>query len=476
MSGESAEMEFGNGIVKDGPGGSGPEDGGSFHLSWRLIGALLAAAALVTAAAIFLPTGALKLLLITFLSLPVLIYLVSKPELVLAIILTMRFTNFDIFLPMRLYRPLSLLLVLSIIASWFDGRRPVIRDKALGMLIIAFFLVAFHSIAFAGDLPPSLHALESLAGVLLVIVVMLPLVSSKERFVGLTVVLAVATLISSFLPFAVPPPGHFGSKTLMWGEGVLRYEGYQFEANIFAFHQVFIIPVLLFILARFKRPRIVRPLVLAALAGTIFVLMLSFSRGGFVGLLVIVAVLLFVERKNRTVMAVAASAAVILAVAAPALYWDRIVSLYEAAKHVSEDFAIMVRIETLRVALVMGFENLLFGVGIGNFINEAARFIPYTKVVHNAFLQIFTELGLPGLIIVSAVFVRNLKILSSMIRSGTGGERATLGRFLIVQQVAVAVNAMFIPVGYEFIFWLALVIPSLADAAYSEKTVEPERL
>ena len=219
-----------------------------------------------------------------------------------------------------------------------------------------------------------------------------------------------------------------------------------------------------------------RPLILAALTGTVFVLMLSFSRGGFVGLIVILAVLLVVERRNKAVMTVALSGAVILLMAAPALYWDRINSLYEAARHVSQDHAILVRVRTLKVAAILGFENPVFGVGIGNFIYQSGRFLPFTKVVHNAFLQIFAELGLPGIVIVTTVFIRNFLIIRSMMRSKLNMERARLGRFLMIQQVAVVFNAMFIPIGYEFIFWLWLAIPSMADLAYSENAGEPERM
>ncbi len=446
----------------------------------RLIAAAAAAALLVAAAALVLPTSLVIMLVLAVFALPALLLLAAKPEYVLGIILFMRFTNFDIFLPMRLFRPLSLLLAASLAAAWLDGRRLVFRDRVLAAAILAFLLVAFGSMAFAEVLRVSAHDFESLTGVMLVIAGVLLLVDSRRNFLAFLLVLTVATMISDFLPFLVPPPEEYASKTLIWQEGILRYEGYQFEANMFAFHQVFIIPILLFLLAKYDRPRFARPLITAALAGTVFVLMLSFSRGGFVGLLVILAVVLVVERRNRKVATAAALGAIILMVVAPALYWERIISLYDAAKHVSEDFAIMVRVRTMKVALILGAENPVFGVGIGNFIHQAGRFIPFMKVVHNAFLQIFSELGLPGLTVVTAIFIRNLVLVRSMMRSDPGGERARVGRFLMVQQVAVALNAMFIPVGYEFIFWIWLVIPSLADAAYSdtpvaEGTAEPMR-
>lgn len=454
---------------------SGEDERRPRRVRWRLAGALLATAVLITAAVLLLPSGAIRLLLLAIIAFPAFFFLMAKPEYVLVIILFMRFTNFDIFLPMRLFRPLSLLLVMALFAAWLDGRRPVFRDRFLSTLILVFLLIAFHSMAVAEDFPAAIGLFESLTGVLIIIAAVLLLTDSRKHFLVFLIVLTIATMISNFLPFIVPPPGEFATKTLMWGEGILRYEGYQFEANIFAFHQVFIIPILLFLLVKFDRPRYIRPLILAALAGTVFVLMLSFSRGGFVGLLVILATLLVVERKNRAVMTVAIVGIAILTVAAPALYWDRISSLYEAAKHVSQDYAILVRVQTMKVAIILGVKNPVFGVGIGNFIYQASRFLPFTKVVHSAFLQIFSELGLPGLLVVSTIFIRNIFIILSMIRSDSNGERARMGRFLMVQQIAVAFNAMFIPIAYEFIFWICLVIPSLANQAYSEKAGESER-
>lgn len=448
----------------------------SRKIPWRLAGAILASAVLLTAAVALVPSGAFRLALMALAALPAMLFLLSKPEYVLAIIIFLRFTNFDLFLPMRLFTPLSILLAASVIAVWLDGRKFEMKDRFLAALIIAFVLVAFQSMAFAEKFYTSTHTLVPLIGVFLVIGSALLLVDSRKYFLAFLVVLTIATMISDFLPFIVPPPDEYASKTLIWGEGVLRYEGYQLEANIFAFHQVFIIPVLLFLLARFDKPRYVRPLILAALVGTVFVLMLSFSRGGFVGLIVILVVLLIVERKNKTVMTVALTGSVILLIAAPALYWDRISSLYEAARHVSQDHAILVRVRTLKVAAILGFDNPVFGIGIGNFLYQSGRFLPFTKIVHNAFLQIFAELGLPGMVIVTTIFIRNFLIIRSMMRSKISRERARLGRFLMVQQVAVAVNAMFIPIGYEFIFWLWLVIPSIADMAYREKAGEPDRL
>jgi O-antigen ligase len=326
--------------------------------------------------------------------------------------------------------------------------------------------------ALARDLPRAADRLESLTGVYFVVLMALILVDTRKRFLYLLAVLAAATLLSDFLPFLIPPPDYYSSRTLIWDVGVLRYEGYRLEANFFAFYQTFIIPVLMFFFARYAKPRIARPLILAAIAGSVFVLMLSFSRGGFVSLVVIIVSLLVIERGNRTVAVAGLAALALLTIVAPALYWDRIVSLFEAAEHISEDYAILVRVRTMKVAVILGTRNPLFGVGINNFIGQAARYVPYAKDVHNAFLQAFAELGVFGLAVLVAIFARNIRILWRMITGRPGGEESKAGMFLMVQQIAVGVNAMFIPSVYDPVFWLTLVLPSIARNIY-QRIPEP---
>jgi O-antigen ligase len=275
-----------------------------------------------------------------------------------------------------------------------------------------------------------------------------------------------AVLVSALLPLAVPPPEQYASRSLIWTEGVLRYEGYAGEANFFAYHLVFMSPLLLFLFAKFPKPRLARPVMLAALGASFFTLAMSFSRGGFVSMAAAMIILLVVERRNRAVMITGCAAVGAGLLAAPTIYWDRISSLLEAANYISADYAVLIRYETMRVALLLGARNPIFGVGPGNFIMEAGRYIPYVKNVHNVFLQAFAELGAPGAVALAALVVWNFLVVRSMMRRRDDHETALLGRMLFVQQAAVLVNSMFIPALYEHVFWIALVLPTVARLAY----------
>ena len=432
----------------------------------RLAALLAALAVAAAAAAIVLPAGLIRLAVLCALALPAGALLIDRPRLILYLLIFILFSNIDIFFPFRLFRIVTLALIAVVVLGIAGGRRLFVHDRVFLALAAVFLIAVIQSIAFAVDLRAALAQLSVYARVLIVTLLVPQLVRKRRDVVTLLAVIVAAVLLSALLPLAVPPPEQYASRSLIWGEGVLRYEGYAGEANFFAFQLVFTAPLVLFLTARFSRPRIVRPLLLAALGAMFYVLAMSFSRGGFVSMAAAMGMLLIVERRNRAVMIPGLVVLGIGLIAAPAIYWERISTLIEAARYVSADYAVLIRYETMRVALLLGAHHPLFGVGPDNFILQAGRFIPYVKDVHNVFLQAFAELGVPGVAALAALAVWNFRVAGSMMRRRGDPEAALLGRMLLVHQAAVIVNAMFIPALYDHVFWIALVLPTVASSVY----------
>lgn len=432
----------------------------------RLIAILALLVLAAGAAAALLPQGLVRWAVLGVIAVPAAVILIDRPQWLFYIFLFVLLSNIQIFFPFRLFRSVLVFLVAALLANVAAGRRLTAGDPVFMFLAAAFLLIAFQSTAFAVDIDAAFWRLGLFARVLLNVLIVIQFVRSRREMLLTCIVIVAAVLLSSLLPLAVPPPADQATRSLIWDVGVLRYEGYVGEANFFAFHQVFFTPLLLFLFARFARPRIVRPLLLAALAATVYVSAMSFSRGGFVSLLIMLAMLLVVERHNRILLVTGGTLAGFLAFATPAIYWSRIASLFDAARDFSLDHAVLARFEMMKVALLIGARHLLFGVGINNFIYQSTRYIPYGKNVHNAFLQIFAELGLPGIAVLIALFVWNFRLVRRMMRARGDEEAALLGRMLLLQQIGVAINVMFIPAAYDIVFWLSLALPSVARYAY----------
>ena len=153
----------------------------------------------------------------------------------------------------------------------------------------------------------------------------------------------------------------------------------------------------------------------------------SGSRGAFLGLLAVVVALFFLARGvsiTKRVFFVAATGAG-LALASPPGYWEQM----ETAFHPTQDYnwaAPGGRKETWLRGLSYMWSHPIFGIGIGNFeraegtISERAQnWVPGMAGIkwsapHNSFLEAGAELGVPGLILWSALTVGGIGAMSRL--------------------------------------------------------------
>lgn len=435
----------------------------------RLLLYLPVACTAVVAGVLLLPSGLVGLALLSILALPLLLLFFDSPRLILYVLLIIIFSNIDIFAPFRIYRAILAFFVVSFAVAVLSGRGIVIHHQIFLALTAAFLIIAFQSISVARDLDSSLMRLNTFLKILLIIALTFQFVRNRQEFKHFLLVIALGILASNFLPFVLHPPTRFASLSLIWSQGVFRYEGLVFEPNTFALFQVFLIPILLFLAVCYRRPPIVRPVFLLAALASVFVMILSFSRGGFVSLSFLFFLLLVVERRNRTVQLVGVAVILLVIVTAPAIYWDRIRSIFDFSSRTSKDHAIVTRLEMMKVAFKIGITHPFLGVGLENFLIRSASFLPYKMVVHNTFLQVLAELGVFALAAMLGIVCYNLRIIAGLVRRRRDPEAAQLGRALLIQHIAVFLNAMLIPMAYDTVLWFMLAIPSMAEYAYRDR-------
>ncbi len=437
--------------------------------SGRLAAWLAVILAASIAAVVFLPSGLVRLVVLGILALPLFLAIFDRPQWIFYALVFLIFSNVYIFFSFRIYRVLLLLLAVSLAVSIVRGRRFVIHDRPFFALAAAFSIIIFQSVAFARNIDASLSGLSKFTKILVTMLLMVQFSRDRSEFFRIVIFICAAIFVSDFFPLIIPPPERYKDMSLIWQQGVLRYEGYFLEANFFAFYQVFFIPLLLYLFARFKKPWFVRPLLTAVIAGAVFVTFLSFSRGGFVGLASLFVILFVVERKNRALLWGGIAVVALVAVMAPAVYWDRIATIFNTQTEWSQDLAIVSRFETMKTAVRLGFSNPIFGVGIDNFLEQAARFVPFNLDVHNAILQVLAETGLLGLSVIVTIVLYNFRVINRLMKRTDDPEAAQLGRILFVQQGAVFVNAMFLPAAYQPVLWFCFLFPTLARYAYRHR-------
>jgi O-antigen ligase len=122
--------------------------------------------------------------------------------------------------------------------------------------------------------------------------------------------------------------------------------------------------------------------------------LLTFSRGGFLGLILALTIVLWkLGRGRRLQMAViAVTVSMLLLVAMPGGYRDRILTIFKPST--DSLGSAQERQLLMRRAAELAIKRSLLGVGMGNF----HIYSHHDKSAHNSYLEIASELGLGGLL------------------------------------------------------------------------------
>jgi putative inorganic carbon (hco3(-)) transporter len=183
------------------------------------------------------------------------------------------------------------------------------------------------------------------------------------------------------------------------------------NSNDLALHLVTIIPIS-FVLGIEKKGMIRKlvyfPITLLMVAAVI----ITFSRGGFLGLIAMVLVLARkLSRRNKS----AALATIVLGVifflaVAPASYSGRLATIFDSASDITGSSS--QRSQVLKRSILVALRYPLFGVGIGNFHHKSFQELG----THNAYTQVAAETGIAAMVCYIILLVHPLRKLRLMER------------------------------------------------------------
>lgn len=178
------------------------------------------------------------------------------------------------------------------------------------------------------------------------------------------------------------------------------------NSNDLALHLVTMVP--LAIGFAFASKNFLKRIVYVGL-GALFVaaVVVTFSRGGFLGLFIASLVLLRkIGRKNKLLSTGALVVAMVTLLSlAPATYFDRISTILSSSSDTTGSSS--QRTEILKRSIRVTLRYPLFGVGVGNFHHKSV----HELVTHNAYTQVSSEMGIPALVIYLMLMIYPLRRL-----------------------------------------------------------------
>ncbi|MBI3029557.1 MAG: O-antigen ligase family protein [Candidatus Rokubacteria bacterium] len=209
------------------------------------------------------------------------------------------------------------------------------------------------------------------------------------------------------------------------------------------------------------RRRLVKVLLLAGMGLAVAGVIVSFSRGGFLGLTLIVAVLLarWVRARGPVALLWASALVVVGIFLAPDGYADRLYSLFDWDR--DRAGSIQSRSQQMQVAFRSMLENPLIGAGLGmEGLVYVEKGFKGEHVTHSVFLRVGADLGLPGLLVYVLLFVQSLRGLRQTQRRlrpvPEAREVIAIASGLELAIYSFLVGASFLPISYGFLlFYLA---------------------
>ena len=246
-------------------------------------------------------------------------------------------------------------------------------------------------------------------------------------FFFLIVALATSRWVIQHLVWSVLTGVAFlGLFTTFWGAslttayGGRAYASTTYDPNDVAMIMVCTLPLAAFAAIALRGIR----RVLAAAVALICVLtvIMTMSRGGFIGLVVVSVLLLFRLGKASLAPRVVILVTVVtfLAGAAPARYWDLMSTIWKpSAGGAYSETGVLSRVELWKRGFNLFLGAPLTGVGIGAF--EVAEGLSHGGwgawvAAHNSYIQLATELGVGGFALFMALIVLSIRNVRRVVR------------------------------------------------------------
>lgn len=392
------------------------------------------------------------------------------------------------------FAPLLALVTLALVVRAIrTGERPAGGGNAL-LVVGALVAVAFLSLLSAVDLDTGFNAALNLAkdgAVAVAIGLLLRSAATVRQLVWVLIGGGMFLSGLSILQFVFDAYGSsfggFAQSELQHVAGItddVRVSGPLDDPNFYAQWLVMLVPLAL---DRFhdETSLVLRWLAAAAAVMSTVVIVITFSRGALVALVVIIGLMMVRHPpKLATVGAIVAVGVLSLPFLPPG-YVDRMVALSDlGGVDIGTDPSLRAREVEIAVATQMFFDDPLTGIGYGNYLSGYSGYarglgieqVNKPREAHNLYLETAAETGIPGLVVLGGVITAVSAALAIGRRRfrAMGDHRSDgIGYAVGVALMGYLITSIFLHMAYArptfVLIGVALTYPALARSENRER-------
>lgn len=389
-------------------------------------------------------------------------------------------------------KPFIGLLMGLVVLQWIFHEKPPRQAGTAFLLMVAYGLVVLLSLLRASNFDAAMEALDDFwkNGIIAVVVVILLRNRTSLRYV--VWILIVSGIFLGTISVWQYLTGTFTNPYWGFAEAAVeniagRSSGYRIagpigDPNFYAQIMLVIVPLAF---SRFiaEKNAALKLLALWGTAVTILTVVFTFSRGAFLGLLVMGVILFYFHPPKPNEIVAMLVFFFFLIPYIPAEYTDRLMTLdllVGSNTNVRNEVSFRGRASEYTAAILMFMDNPILGVGARNY---APYYQQYSRMIgldprsearsaHSFYLETAAEMGLAGLIVLSlilwAVF-RSVAAAWRMCQKAGDKELGELVLSVAVGFVGFMFAATFIHGAYPRYFWLLVGIGlSLSEVARKE--------
>ncbi len=337
--------------------------------------------------------------------------------------------------------------------------------------ILALTFLALFTMPIAKDPPTAWQTFnDTFIKAVLMFIVMVNVLRTRRRLMGLMWLSLAMAFVLSYQALD------------LFMKGELKAEGYRVDVEIggmfgnpndLSLHLVTMIPLAI-CLGIASKSKIMKVVYLAMATLFVSANFVTYSRGGFLGLVAASAILVWkLGRKNRlNVSIVSIVIGILVILLAPGNYGVRILSIFGLASDPvgSSDQ----RRELLERSIIVSLRNP-WGIGIGNFPIVGV----HNLVTHNAFTQVSSEIGLLGLLAYLIFMVSPFRKLGAIERTLSARDEHDWFYYMSIglqaSIVAYMVSSFFVAVAYNwFIYYIIAYAVAFRRVYQIEKGLKEE--
>lgn len=227
-------------------------------------------------------------------------------------------------------------------------------------------------------------------------------------------------------------------------------------------------------------------LLLAALGSSLWMVVLTASRGGFFGLILSLVLtwwlLLRKSTRGRLAVTLLLASLVLASTRAPAVFWQRLATVWSSSGQVVGDASESAeestegRLYLVRQSLILTFENPVFGLGVNNFPYYTGSKIKGENAwlgTHNTYTQISSETGIPGfllLVLLLWTILRHALAAARDTRASENQDVHHLACAVFASGAVFCLQGFFAHLGYEcLLYYIAAIVVAVGNVTHGLK-------